>query len=282
MVTDDNESYTGDVSPGGEPDVRTLGCLTVTKVAVDPEMSNNCYLLHCSETDELVLIDAAAEPERLLELIGDRSLTTIVTTHQHWDHHRGLAAVKAAHPGAVVVAGEPDADAIAEQTGVAVERRVGEGDTVAVGTCDLQVIPIAGHTPGSIVLLLDDTTVSPTPHLFTGDSLFPGGVGSDLRRRRPLRPADRRGGDQDLRPAPRRDVVLPRPRRRRRARQRAAAPRGVARARLVSLPVIRCSASTRVDTAWCWSRLGPALLSTLPTRWSLLSRCCRNRIEAGS
>ncbi len=178
MVTDGNETYTGDVSPGGDPDVRSLGCLTLTKVAVDPEMSNNCYLLHCGETDEVVLIDAAAEPERLLDLIGDRSLTSIVTTHQHWDHHRGLAAVKAAHPAATVVAGAPDADAITEQTGVRVDRRVGEGDKVAVGTCDLHVIPIAGHTPGSIVLLLDDPTVSPTPHLFTGDSLFPGGVGA--------------------------------------------------------------------------------------------------------
>src|SRR5687767_1265477 len=172
-----NETYTGDVSPGGDPDVRRLGCLTLTKVAVDPDMSNNCYLLHCGETGEVVLIDAAAEPERLLELIGDRSLTSIVTTHQHWDHHRGLAEVKAAHPAATVVAGEPDADAITEQTGVRVDRRVREGDKVSVGTCDLHVIPVAGHTPGSIVLLLDDPVASPTPHLFTGDSLFPGGPG---------------------------------------------------------------------------------------------------------
>ncbi|MBD3946619.1 MBL fold metallo-hydrolase [Nocardioides ganghwensis] len=175
MVTD---TYTGDVSPGGDPDVRRLGCLTLTKVAVDPEMSNNCYVLHCSDTDEVVLVDAAAEPERLLELIGDRTLTSVVTTHQHWDHHRGLAAVTAAHPGAVVVAGAPDADAIEEQTGVTVGRRVGEGDTVPVGTCELAVIPVAGHTPGSICLVLDDEKVSPTPHLFTGDCLFPGGVGA--------------------------------------------------------------------------------------------------------
>jgi glyoxylase-like metal-dependent hydrolase (beta-lactamase superfamily II) len=175
MVTD---TYTGDVSPGGDPDVRRLGCLTLTKVAVDPEMSNNCYVLHCSDTDEVVLVDAAAEPERLLELIGDRTLTSVVTTHQHWDHHRGLAAVTAAHPGAVVVAGAPDADAIEEQTGVTVGRRVDEGDTVPVGTCELAVIPVAGHTPGSICLVLDDEKVSPTPHLFTGDCLFPGGVGA--------------------------------------------------------------------------------------------------------
>jgi glyoxylase-like metal-dependent hydrolase (beta-lactamase superfamily II) len=173
-----NEHYTGEVSPGGEADVRSLGCLTLTKVAVDPKMSNNCYLLHCAETDEVVLIDAADEPERLLELIGDRSLTSIVTTHQHWDHHRALAAVKAAHPDATVVAGAPDADAVTEQTGVSVERRVGAGDKVTVGTCDLEVIPVAGHTPGSICLLLDDERADATPHLFTGDSLFPGGVGA--------------------------------------------------------------------------------------------------------
>ena len=165
-----NDSYTGEVSPGGEPDVRQLDGLTLTKVAVDPEMSNNCYLLECADTGEVVLIDAAAEAPRLLELIGDRSLTAIVTTHQHWDHHRALAEVRAAHPGALVVAGEADADAIAEQTGVNVDVRVGEGMTVPVGTCELEVIPVAGHTPGSICLHRDG-------HLLTGDSLFPGGPG---------------------------------------------------------------------------------------------------------
>jgi glyoxylase-like metal-dependent hydrolase (beta-lactamase superfamily II) len=167
-------SYTGDVTPGGAPAHRQIGCLTLTKVAVDPEMSNNCYLLHCTLTNELVLVDAAAEPDILLELIGDRSLTTIVTTHQHWDHHRALAAVTAAHPEATVAAGEPDADAITEQTGVAVDRRLVAGDKIAVGTCDFTVIPVAGHTPGSICLYWPDEG----GHLLTGDSLFPGGVGA--------------------------------------------------------------------------------------------------------
>jgi glyoxylase-like metal-dependent hydrolase (beta-lactamase superfamily II) len=173
-----SDTYTGDVTPGGPVAERRLGPLTLTKVAVDPETSNNCYLLLCSVTDEVVLVDAAAEPERLLELIGDRSLTSIVTTHQHWDHHRALAAVRAAHPGALVVAGAPDADAVTEQTGVEVDRRVTDGDKVAVGTCDLSVITLVGHTPGSIALLLDDPLVDTDPHLFTGDSLFPGGVGA--------------------------------------------------------------------------------------------------------
>jgi glyoxylase-like metal-dependent hydrolase (beta-lactamase superfamily II) len=74
------------------------------------------------------------------------------------------------------VAGIPDADAITAQTGVAVTRAVKQGDTVAVGDCTLEVIAIAGHTPGSIALLYDDPDGQ--PHLFTGDSLFPGGVGN--------------------------------------------------------------------------------------------------------
>ncbi len=168
-------TYTGAVTPGGAPDVRELAHLTITKVAVDEQMSNNAYLLRCSETGGQVLIDAAAESTTLLPLVGDSGLAAVVTTHQHWDHHRALADVVAA-TDAAVVAGAPDADAITEQTGVDVGRRVADGDTVAVGACELEVIRITGHTPGSICLLYRDPAGH--PHLFTGDSLFPGGVGN--------------------------------------------------------------------------------------------------------
>jgi glyoxylase-like metal-dependent hydrolase (beta-lactamase superfamily II) len=168
-------TYTGAVSPGDEPDVRSLSALTITKVAVDPKMSNNCYLLRCNHTGHQVLIDAAADPDMLLPLVGDAGLTTVVTTHQHWDHHRALSDVVSA-TGAATVAGDPDADAITEQTGVSVAMRVEDGDTVTVGTCSLEVIRLTGHTPGSIALLYDDP--DGRPHLFTGDSLFPGGVGN--------------------------------------------------------------------------------------------------------
>ncbi|GAA4363999.1 MBL fold metallo-hydrolase [Nocardioides caricicola] len=168
-------SYTGEVSPGGPADVRDLAHLTITKVAVDDQMSNNCYLLRCRDTGEQVLIDAADASATLLPLIGDAGLSSVITTHQHWDHHRALADVVAA-TGAAVVAGVPDAEAITEQTGVPVARPLGAGDTVSVGSCTLEVIPIAGHTPGSIALLYDDPDGH--PHLWTGDSLFPGGVGN--------------------------------------------------------------------------------------------------------
>lgn len=169
-------TYTGEVSVGGGAQERELGGLSVTKVAVDEQMSNNAYLLRCRATGEQLLIDAAAEAETLLELVGDGGLATVVTTHQHWDHHRALSAVVEA-TGAAVVAGAPDADAITEQTGVEVTRRVEDGDTVTVGEARLRVIRVTGHTPGSIVLAYDDTSAGGTWHLFTGDSLFPGGVG---------------------------------------------------------------------------------------------------------
>jgi glyoxylase-like metal-dependent hydrolase (beta-lactamase superfamily II) len=172
-VTTQND-YTGEVSPGGDPQRRTAGSLEITKIAVDAQMSNNCYLLRCLDTGDQVLVDAADDAARLLELVGDGGLKAVVTTHQHWDHHRALAEVVQA-TGATVIAGEPDADAITEQTGVAVDQRVGDGDRIAVGTCSLTVIPVAGHTPGSICLVHDDG--SGGPHLFTGDSLFPGGAG---------------------------------------------------------------------------------------------------------
>ena len=168
-------SYSGEVTPGGPPDTRELDSLTITKVAVDEKMSNNCYLLTCKHTGEAVLIDAAASSDVLLPLVGSTPLTHVITTHQHWDHHRALADVVGA-TGAATVAGVPDAEAITTQTGVPIALEVGQGDTVPVGSCTLEVIALAGHTPGSIALLYADPAGH--PHLFTGDSLFPGGVGN--------------------------------------------------------------------------------------------------------
>ena len=151
-------TYTGAVTPRGVPDVRQLEALTITKYAVDPQMANNCYFLTCRATGATLLVDAADEAESLIQLC-DGALETVVTTHQHWDHHRALAEVVSA-TGATTVAGTPD----------------GDDDVITVGEVPLQVIAIAGHTPGSICLLYDDPAGH--PHLFTGDSLFPGGVGA--------------------------------------------------------------------------------------------------------
>jgi glyoxylase-like metal-dependent hydrolase (beta-lactamase superfamily II) len=166
-------TYTGKVKPGGPPAVHELTNLSVTKVSVGP-MDNNAYLLRCQRTDEQVLIDAAAEGDRLLQLIGDDGLARVVTTHRHGDHWQALAEVVEA-TGAETVAGADDAEGIPVRT----SRPVADGDRVAVGAAELEIITLVGHTPGSVALLYDDPTGS--PHLFTGDSLFPGGPGRTTR-----------------------------------------------------------------------------------------------------
>jgi glyoxylase-like metal-dependent hydrolase (beta-lactamase superfamily II) len=162
-------TYTGDVTPGGPPAVRDLTDLTITKVSVGP-MDNNAYLLTCKATGQRLLVDAANDAERLLELVGDGGLSTVVTTHQHHDHWYALEAVTKA-TGATSIAHPADAAALP-----VVDTTVQDGETVRVGEVALEVIHIVGHTPGSIALLYRDP--AGFPHLWTGDSLFPGGVGN--------------------------------------------------------------------------------------------------------
>ncbi len=106
----------------------------------------------------------------LLELIAAPGLAAVVTTHQHWDHHRALAAV-VEHFGVPTAAGAEDAEALP----VPPTTLLRHGDQLAVGELRLDVIALRGHTPGSVALALRDGAGG--AHLFTGDSLFPGGPG---------------------------------------------------------------------------------------------------------
>ena len=162
-------TYTGDVTVGGPADTRELDGLTITKLAVGP-MQNNAYLLIDRATGEGLLVDAAAEAPRLLELVGDTNLMTVVTTHQHPDHWQALAEVIDA-TGARTVAHPLDAPGLP----VPVGELVGHGAAIPVGDSALTVVHLRGHTPGSIALAYADGDVT---HLFTGDSLFPGGPGN--------------------------------------------------------------------------------------------------------
>jgi glyoxylase-like metal-dependent hydrolase (beta-lactamase superfamily II) len=163
-------TYTGNVTVGGRADVRELTALTISKLAVGP-YENNCYLLRCAETGEQVLVDAAAEPDRLLDLIGPGGITAVVTTHGHHDHWQALKDVVAA-TGARSLAHAADV-AMSEAP---IDESVPDGGTIRVGAVELTALHLVGHTPGSIALLYDDPTGA--PHLFTGDCLFPGGVGN--------------------------------------------------------------------------------------------------------
>ncbi len=162
-------TYSGHVRVGGAPDVHELPALVVTKIAVGP-LSNNAYLLRCRVTGEELLIDAADDAATLVRLVGDGPLARIVTTHRHHDHWQALADLVQA-TGARTAAGRIDAPGIPVPT----DELLDDGDEVAVGRARLRVIQLTGHTPGSIALLYVDP--SGHEHLFTGDSLFPGGPG---------------------------------------------------------------------------------------------------------
>jgi glyoxylase-like metal-dependent hydrolase (beta-lactamase superfamily II) len=165
-------TYSGDVRVGGPPDTREIDGLTVTKIAVGP-MDNNAYLLRCTSTGQAILVDAANEASRLIELIGDTPVGSIVTTHQHADHWQALSEVQK-HAGAEVVAHPADADGLP----VPVSRLVENGEVLTFGDASVSFIHLRGHTPGSIAVCYDaGGRLSGEPHLFTGDSLFPGGPG---------------------------------------------------------------------------------------------------------
>ncbi|MFF3562949.1 MBL fold metallo-hydrolase [Streptomyces sp. NPDC002574] len=163
-------TYSGEVRVGGAPDVHELKDLIITKVAVGP-MDNNAYVLRCRATDEQLLIDAANDAHTLIEVAGSDGLGSVVTTHRHGDHWQALQAVVDA-TGARTYAGRHDAEGIPVRTDVPVE----DGDTISVGQVTLTARHLVGHTPGSIVLIYDDPHGH--PHVFTGDCLFPGGVGN--------------------------------------------------------------------------------------------------------
>jgi glyoxylase-like metal-dependent hydrolase (beta-lactamase superfamily II) len=162
-------NYHGNVTVGGAPDVHELAELVITKVAVGP-LDNNAYLLRCRHSDEQLLIDAANEATTLVRLVNN-SLAGVVTTHQHGDHWQALAEVVAA-TGARTYAGRLDAEGIPVHTDTLVD----DGDVIEVGEARLRAMHLVGHTPGSIALVYDDPKGH--PHLFTGDCLFPGGIGN--------------------------------------------------------------------------------------------------------
>jgi glyoxylase-like metal-dependent hydrolase (beta-lactamase superfamily II) len=173
-AVDDN--YTGHVEPRTAAR-RTLPGASIVKVSVGP-MDNNAYLVTCSRTGETLLIDAANDAPILLELL-DRyapSLALIVTSHQHQDHWLALEQVVDA-TGATTASHRLDADPLP----ITPDRLLADGDSVDIGDLHFDVVHLRGHTPGSVALALrgadSDDDGNERVHLFTGDCLFPGGVG---------------------------------------------------------------------------------------------------------
>ncbi|TVU64041.1 MBL fold metallo-hydrolase [Paenarthrobacter nitroguajacolicus] len=158
--------------------IHSLRDVTIRSISVS-EMNNNVYLLTSKSTGAQVLIDAAddlpAIQQLLSESAGDSSnptkLVRIATTHQHWDHVRALPELVAL-TGASTSAGADDADALP----VPVDVRLGHGDVERFDDIELTAVHLRGHTPGSIAFVYQDP--DGPAQIFSGDSLFPGGVGN--------------------------------------------------------------------------------------------------------
>lgn len=154
---------------------------TVRRMFVS-EMNNAVYLLTAKASGEQILIDAADDAEALRALLADGAgdaaraggLRWILTTHAHWDHTRATADLAAAS-GAPVAIGREDAAQLQEERGVVADRELAGGERIAIEGLELEAIALRGHTPGSIAFA---TTDGDPVLLFTGDSLFPGGVGN--------------------------------------------------------------------------------------------------------
>ncbi len=231
-----NDGYAGAVTPGGSSDVRELPRLTIRKCSVS-SFDNNAYLLTCRSTGAQLLVDAAADPDRLRALLeeGTERLDVIVTTHQHQDHVGALREM-ARTTGARTAAGAEDADGLP----VAVDDRLSHGDTVTFGEVTLDVVALRGHTPGSVALAYRDPS---DPEGFTSPlhgRLTLSGRGRQHQEPGPeLRVAVPRRHRASVRRLRRRHLGLPGARERHDPRGGAAAPRRVARPRLVTARSVR-------------------------------------------
>ena len=219
-------TYTGNVTPGGPPDVRELTALTITKLSVGP-MDNNAYLLRCPR-HRRAGADRRGQRGRPAAGAGRRrrACRTVVTTHRHQDHWVALEEVaEATGARSLVHAADAEGLPVPPTPSTTATRS-------AVGDCALEVIHLVGHTPGSIALLYRDPAGDAAP--VHRRLLFPGGVGNTDGDAGRVRLPDRRRRAQAVRPAAGRDLVLPRPRQRHHAGRRAPVAAGVARPRLVT------------------------------------------------
>ncbi|GER23422.1 Zn-dependent hydrolase [Zafaria cholistanensis] len=159
-----------------------LARVSIRSVAVSGH-DNNVYLLTAKDSGAQVLIDAADDLPAIRSLLaegaadaaGAARLELVATTHQHWDHVRALPEL-VAQTGARTAAGAEDAPAILAEKGVATDTVLRHGDVLEFDGFSLACVHLRGHTPGSIAFVY--APPEGPVHIFSGDSLFPGGVGN--------------------------------------------------------------------------------------------------------
>lgn len=144
------------------------------------------YLVGDRDSGKALVIDPAADVQSIISEAEKKGLeiVTIVNTHGHVDHVSGNADMKAA-TGAEIVIHEDDAAMLRStppmmlkmfggKASPQADRTVRDGDVISVGSVNLEVIHVPGHSPGGMALYVPG-------YVFTGDTLFVEAVGrSDL------------------------------------------------------------------------------------------------------
>jgi glyoxylase-like metal-dependent hydrolase (beta-lactamase superfamily II) len=143
------------------------GQMEIHRVVVGP-YANNVFVVRCRHTGEAVLIDAANEHERLLELCQRLGVRRVLETHGHMDHIGAVSQMREA--GYEVAVTALDAPMLKD---VGYDVFLDDTQVIEVGQLRLDAIHNPGHTPGSISF-----AVQGSPVLFSGDTLFPGGPGN--------------------------------------------------------------------------------------------------------
>lgn len=160
--------YTGHVETDGDWQDRHDGPMLIRKLSVE-DFDNNVYVIADTDRSEALLIDVAARPERLAEAVHGFDVTAAAQTHGHWDHIRAWDGVR--DDQGIEVWGHAGDDSLFPRP---VDRQLVDGDRIAVGSIEVEVIHLPGHTEGSLLYLVHGDE---RPHLFSGDTLFPGGHG---------------------------------------------------------------------------------------------------------
>jgi glyoxylase-like metal-dependent hydrolase (beta-lactamase superfamily II) len=137
----------------------------IDKIVVGP-YENNVFILRDKQTGDAVLVDAANEHQLLLEVSRATGVRRVLTTHGHHDHIQAVTQMRDA--GIDVGIARQDAKMLPGY-----DFTIPDEDVIEVGDLRLETIHTPGHTPGSTCFLLRGH-----PVLFSGDTLFPGGVGN--------------------------------------------------------------------------------------------------------
>ena len=142
----------------------------------------NCYIVQDDKTKETMVIDAAGDVDKIVEMLDilQAKLKYIYLTHCHGDHIGGVQELKERYGGKIVAqrqAAENLKDPNINLTtyigneGLSIETdaRVDDDDLLHLGELEFRVIHTPGHTSGGSCLYCEKEQL-----LFSGDTLFRG------------------------------------------------------------------------------------------------------------